>query len=301
MEGRVSASPRGHWLAVGALALILAVTVAWWALALWPLPAGAPAWLQRTRAVCFGVAPGGLPDTYGWMTLVGEPAMMLGMLYVLWGDLVAAGLRALWRAAAGRVALGAAGVVLAGAVAAAGARVASAAAAGGGAPRRPVPAEWRRLDRPAPPLDLVDQHGRRLTLARFRGRPVVLAFAYAHCQTVCPLVVGEAVRARTLALGRAPVVVIVTVDPWRDTPSRLPAIAERWRLDGDAFVASGDTAVVAATLARWQVPTHRDLRTGEVAHATPVYLIAPDGRVAYAVRGGAGAASLAELVRRASR
>src|SRR5581483_4851306 len=91
----------GSRLALGALALILAITMAWWALALWPLPAGAPAWLLLTRAACFGAAPGGLPDTYGWMTLVGEPAMMLGMLYVLWGDLVAAGLRALWRAAAG--------------------------------------------------------------------------------------------------------------------------------------------------------------------------------------------------------
>ncbi len=287
----------GSRLALGALALILAITMAWWALALWPLPAGAPAWLLRTRAACFGAAPGGLPDTYGWMTLVGEPAMMLGMLYVLWGDLVAAGLRALWRAAAGRAALGAAAAVLAGAVAAAGVRVARAAGAGRGPLPEAAPAEWSRLDRPAAPLDLVDQHGRRLTLARFRGRPVVLAFAYAHCETVCPLVVREVLRARTLARARAPVVVIVTVDPWRDTPSRLPAIAEQWRLDGDAFVASGDTAAVAAALARWRVGTQRDLRTGEVAHAAPVYLIAPDGRVGYAAA-GAGATTLAELLRR---
>jgi len=71
-------------LALGALATILAITAAWWALALWPL-AGAPAWLARTREVCFGAAPGGLPDAGGWILLIGEPVGLVTVLAVVWG------------------------------------------------------------------------------------------------------------------------------------------------------------------------------------------------------------------------
>jgi protein SCO1/2 len=303
MESRIGAPQRGHWLAVGALALILAITALWWALALWPVPAaGAPAWLVRTRVVCFGTSPSGLPDGYGWLTLIGQPVLMLAMLYVIWGDAVVAGVGWLGRLRAGRIGLVGATTLLFAALVAAGARVASAvsperSAVSGGAPTLDPP----RLDRPAPTLDLVDQHGERVTLARFRGRPVLVAFAYAHCETVCPLVVRDVLRARELAADVAPVAVIVTLDPWRDTPARLGSIAERWGLGSDGFVASDDAGAVAATLDRWNVARQRDLRTGEVAHATPVYVIAPDGRVAYAVSGSAGAAPLAELLRRAYR
>ncbi|HEU5262846.1 MAG TPA: SCO family protein [Gemmatimonadales bacterium] len=286
--------------AVAGLAAILAITACWWALALWPLPPTTPTWLVRTRAVCFGTTPSGLPDVSGWMALIGQPALMLGTLLLVWGDVVRAALRSLAGSAAGRVALGGAAAFMLAGTGAAGVRVASAGAAQqlAVAPSSPVPAEYPRLDRPAPPLELIDQHGEPVTLARFRGRPVFVAFAYAHCETVCPLLVREVLRARELAGDVAPVTLVVTLDPWRDTPSRLPAIAERWGLPGDAFVAGGDSALVAATLAHWNVALQRDLRTGEIAHATLVYLVDRDGRVAYAVSGSSGAAALAELARR---
>src|SRR3989337_1754350 len=92
--------------AVAALGAILVITVSWWALALWPLPAATPAWLLRTRVVCFGTTASGLPDISGWMALIGQPALMLGTLLLVWGDVLRAGLRSLARSVAGRVALG---------------------------------------------------------------------------------------------------------------------------------------------------------------------------------------------------
>src|SRR3990172_6306176 len=56
---------RREQTALGALGFILAVTAAWWALALWPLPDAAPAWLVRTRAVCFGALRDTLPSAAG--------------------------------------------------------------------------------------------------------------------------------------------------------------------------------------------------------------------------------------------
>ena len=41
-------------LALLTLVAIIAITAAWWALALWPVGASAPEWLARTRSACFG-------------------------------------------------------------------------------------------------------------------------------------------------------------------------------------------------------------------------------------------------------
>ena len=60
-------------VALAALGVIVLVTVAWWALALYPAGAATPEWVARTRLVCFGAMPGGLPSAGGWVLLVGEP------------------------------------------------------------------------------------------------------------------------------------------------------------------------------------------------------------------------------------
>ena len=48
---------------------------------------------------------------------------------------------------------------------------------------------------PAPNFTLVDQRGRTLSLAGFRGRPVVLEFMDPHCVDICPIVSQEFVDA----------------------------------------------------------------------------------------------------------
>lgn len=280
-------------VALGALVLVLAITGVWWALALWPLPGEAPAWLLRTRAVCFGSAANGLPTTAGWMALIGQPLYMLATLWLIWGETVARGLRGLAGFRTGRAALHGSAVLLLAGLAAAGVRVARAAGTSlASASLPPVPpADVPRLDRPAPPLELVDQRGQTVTLEQFRGRAVLLTFAYAHCQTVCPLVVQDVLRAaeRARDLEPPPAVLVVTLDPWRDRPARLAAIAEHWRLGGgtDARVLSGEVPAVEATLDRWQVARQRSPKTGEVRHPALVYVIDRRGRIAFAVSGSA--------------
>jgi cytochrome oxidase Cu insertion factor (SCO1/SenC/PrrC family) len=83
-----------------------------------------------------------------------------------------------------------------------------------------------------------------------------------------------------------PRVLIVTLDPWRDTPARLPALAQQWRLTGDDAVLSGEVAEVEAALDRWDVPRARDDASGRVDHPALVYLVDASGRIAYASRGG---------------
>jgi protein SCO1/2 len=296
------------WLALGALACLAAVTAAWWALALWPASADAPEWLARARWVCFNAPPEGLPDASGWLLLVGQPIGMLAILLAGWGGPLRGGLRSLAQRSTGRLALAAAAGLAALGLAAAGWRVVGASPPASLAlPGEELPPDtYPRLDRPAPELGLVAQSGERIDLARLRGRPALVTFAFAHCESLCPLVVRQTLEAQRrlrerastggLAASRVPRVVVVTLDPWRDTPARLPHLALQWELDEEAFVLSGSVEEVGAALDRWGVVRSRDPRTGEVAHPPLVYVLDAEGRIAYAASGGS--AALAELVGR---
>ena len=280
---------RREALALSALAAILAVTAAWWALALWPAGAETPAWVVETRAVCFGTRPDGLPAPAGWLVLVGEPIGMLGFLLTVWGQDVRDGLRALGRSLPGRTLL--AGGVLALVLGSTAAAVRVAAATAGGEAFDPAvgsAAAPARLDRPAPPLRLGDHRGGTTDLAEYRGRPVIVAFAYGHCQTVCPTLVREAVAALAIAQDDAPALLVVTLDPWRDRPERLSAIAAGWDLPADARLLGGSVEGVEAVLDAWNVVRERDPDTGDIIHPTQVYVVDPAGRLAWAAEADAG-------------
>ena len=286
--------------ALGALAVIATITAVWWALALWPLPGDAPGWLVRTRAVCFGSLRNGLPTTAGWMALIGQPVYMLASLWLISGHSVARGLKALALLPAGRVTLAAVlGLTVVG-LSAAGIRVARAGGTHDFVSPAPVPTvhDVPRLHRAAAALALADQHGDRITLSRFRGRPVLVSFAFAHCETVCPLIVRDLLQAQADLGERRPVVVLVTLDPWRDPPARLPGIAGQWKLGTDAHVLSGSVADVERTLDAWQVGRSRNPQTGDVTHAGVVYVVDRAGEIAFALTGATDARLLSALVRR---
>lgn len=282
------------------LIVLFLTTAAWWALALWPVD-GAPAWLERTRYVCFGVAENGLPDTGGWIGLIAGPLGMFSILAVGWNG----GMRSLLRrtrssrpvaAALTTLALGTMVMVTGATV-----RVQQAMAAppwlqeDSGLP----PETYPRLDREAPGLVLTAQDGALFDIASLTGRPVLVTFAYAHCTTICPVIVMHALKAQEALRGTVhePAVVVVTLDPWRDPPSRLAGMARSWGFPAEnAWILSGAIDEVEAALDAWDVPRSRDERTGEVTHPSLVYVLDRDGSMAYASTGGIDA--LVSLVER---
>ncbi len=269
-----------------ALWAIIGITVAWWALALWPLPSETSPWLSRAREICFGSTRDGLPHAGGWVLLIGEPIGMVAFLMLGWGARVREGLRTLLHRSSGRLVLAGTGGLLVVGIVTAGNRVAEA---------RGVPFDTNaaatpttrlmELGDPAPELGLVDQRGDRISIASFRDRPVLVAFAYAHCETVCPLIVRQVIAVARQEALLDPAIVILTLDPWRDTPSRLEAIAEAWGLPNDAHVLSGDPEEVETVLNRWKVPRVRNTSTGELIHPAIVYVLTRDGRIAYLTDG----------------
>ena len=280
----LSRSERWTLTAMGVIAII---TVGWWTLALWPSPGTSPEWLLRAKNVCFGNTETGLPNSGGWVLLIGQPLGMFGVLIVAWWADVQGALAKLLQSNRGRAALIVVALMSASALAAAGVRVAGA--------LRPtnlaledlaLPVTYPRLDREAPELVLTDHAGEAVDLRAFVGRPVLVTFGFGHCETVCPLVIHNA-RAVQDELGTTarPVVLVVTLDPWRDTPTRLVHLKEQWGLEEDAFVLGGTVTEVNQTLDAWNVARERDLVSGDLVHAALTFIIDPSGKLAYATSG----------------
>ncbi len=130
-----------------------------------------------------------------------QPLGMFAVLAAVWPAELRASLARLTAGLIGQVAAGLAAAAMTVGVAAVAVRVARASDETFATGRDRVAAQLVRLNDSPPPMALVDQHGRTITLEALHGRPVLVTFAYAHCDTVCPLVVAEvlAAQARPMA------------------------------------------------------------------------------------------------------
>lgn len=85
-----------------------------------------------------------------------------------------------------------------------------------------------REPRLLPEFHLVDQHNRPFTRDDLRGRTSLLFFGFTHCPDICPATLGQlALARRQLAAAGSgdtqvlPQIVLISVDPARDTPEVL--------------------------------------------------------------------------------
>jgi protein SCO1/2 len=84
--------------------------------------------------------------------------------------------------------------------------------------------------RPAPGFSLLDQDGRPVSLAAYKGRPVLLTFIDPYCRDFCPRE-ARVLSAAAKQLGpTAPAIVAVSVDPWADTARNFESDATHWKL-----------------------------------------------------------------------
>ncbi len=75
----------------------------------------------------------------------------------------------------------------------------------------------------APDFSLQGSDGHELTMRRYRGKVVLLAFGFTSCAEICPVTLATLADARRRlgAAGAEVQVVYVTVDPERDVPERM--------------------------------------------------------------------------------
>jgi len=98
------------------------------------------------------------------------------------------------------------------------------------APARPA-ASWAAGKLRAPDFSLTDQTGKPVSLARFKGRPILLTFIDPLCRNLCPTEakILAAVETKLPAAGR-PAIVAVSVNQWGDARHVLLQDEAKWNL-----------------------------------------------------------------------
>jgi len=133
----------------------------------------------------------------------------------------------------------------------------------------------------APELSLPGSDGAEVTLARYRGKVVLMAFGYTSCAAVCPITLATLAQARSTLGGAANAVqvIYVTVDPERDDADRMKEYLAEF--DPSFIGATGRPDALAAVRQSYGV-TAVKIGTGDdyvMDHSSSIYLIDRAGRL----------------------
>jgi protein SCO1/2 len=137
-------------------------------------------------------------------------------------------------------------------------------------------------------LELTDHHGKARRLEDYRGKAVVVFFGFTHCPDVCPTTLADmAIAMRQLGAQADRVqVLMVTVDPERDTPEVLARYVPAF--DARFVGLRGDLEATRRTAKEFKV--YFEKRAGKtpgeysVDHSAHSYVYDPQGRLRLFVR-----------------
>ena len=154
------------------------------------------------------------------------------------------------------------------------------------ASRLQTPAELRTAfvlptPTPLPDFTLQDSAGSAVTRDTFRGHWNLLFFGFTHCPDVCPttLQVLSAARKAMVASGQRPLprIVLVSVDPERDTPELIGEYMDYFGNDNLAITGSlEETRKLTSALGIYFEKQPADDGNYTVDHSAAVLVVNPD-------------------------
>jgi protein SCO1/2 len=158
-------------------------------------------------------------------------------------------------------------------------------------------------------FQLVDQDGRPTSEAALRGKWSAVFFGYTSCPDFCPATL-QTLQSAAEQLGpdgRALQVVLITVDPERDTPAVLKSYLEGYAFPGGVRGLTGTTEQVEAATKAWRAYRRKVPAEGAHAghggylmdHSTVVYLTNPQGEFVQVLAHGVEPAEAARQIRAA--
>lgn len=144
-----------------------------------------------------------------------------------------------------------------------------------------LPAERTRPSSVGGPFELVNQDGKTVTDADFRGKPLLVFFGFTHCPDICPTTLFEVseVFNRLGKDAEKAHAIFVTVDPERDTPEKLKLYLSSFHPQISAL--SGSQAQIEAIKKAYYVYAKRvPLEGGSYTmdHTAVVYLMDKNGK-----------------------
>jgi len=132
------------------------------------------------------------------------------------------------------------------------------------------------------PVKLTDQAGRNADWRTRRGKPQLVSMFYTSCQYICPLIVdsGKAVEHALTPAERAKLgILLISMDPKRDTPVALMTVAKKRGLDASRWSLASPRADDVRSAAGVLGVRYRQLADGEFNHTSALVLLDRDGRI----------------------
>jgi protein SCO1 len=148
----------------------------------------------------------------------------------------------------------------------------------------PPPFSWHAGRRRAPGFLLRDQSGGPVSLASYRGHPVIVTFIDPVCRNVCPLeakVLDEADQ--QIPLAQRPEILAVSVDRYANSRADLLKDARKWQLVPEWRWAVGSPAKLAAVWKDYKISVSTDrVKVGgktitSIIHTAATYIIDKTG------------------------
>jgi protein SCO1/2 len=132
--------------------------------------------------------------------------------------------------------------------------------------------------------ELIKHDGRPFTNDDLNGQWTLMFFGYTHCPDVCPMTMNVLAEAKKKATGDFPQVVLVSVDPQRDSAALLADYVRYF--DPEFTGVTGDEKMIQALTLQMSVMYMKmpgasgDENDYLVDHSSSVMLINPQGQLA---------------------
>jgi protein SCO1 len=153
-----------------------------------------------------------------------------------------------------------------------------------GSPSETAPVKWQQGSRAAPDFTLTDQQGLPVSVAAYRGRPVIVTFIDPLCRELCPLAAQVLSRAeRQLPPSQQPEIIAVSVNIYDNARANLLQDFSRWHLTPQWRWAVGNPKQLASVWKRYDVEvdvTRKHIAGTTVhylAHSEMAYVVDPGG------------------------
>jgi protein SCO1 len=130
-----------------------------------------------------------------------------------------------------------------------------------------------------PPLNLIDQNGKSVSLSSFKGKPVLIAFIHTSCKGVCEMLTAkmkQVAQSIGTQFNSSVAIVSVTTDPDEDNPAQLLKYAKAQGVDSQGYTfLTGKTRQIDRLLTLYDVPEEGPDEA--MTHVLDLFLISPDG------------------------
>lgn len=130
---------------------------------------------------------------------------------------------------------------------------------------------------PTTNFQLLDQNGKQVSLAQFKGQPVILTFLYTHCPDVCPLT-AEKLHTAMLALkndAHKIGVIAVSTDPVHDNQAAAQTFTKAHNMEDYWHFLIGTQQQLAPVWKSYNI--YAQAYQQSVDHTSALYLIDKQG------------------------